>query len=952
MDLTKANKSQNEAINHLKGPLLIIAGPGTGKTYTLVKRATNLMKNHNIKPNNLMIVTFTNKAANEIISRISSELINNNIDYSLDEMYIGTFHSICLKLIKENVKFSNLADDFIVLDEFDQDYFIYRNIYKFRKIEGLDNFSDNLNNWDLSKKIKKYVNILNEELVDYNKLLNSTSPKIVLVGQILKLYEQLRKEQNVLDFSTIQTTFYKMLKENHELLLQLKEKIKHIMVDEYQDTNFIQEKIIFTLLNDEKNVCVVGDDDQGLYRFRGATIRNILEFPSKFDDECKIIKLEQNYRSEPGIIDFYNNWMSETKNDKYSFSWGKFRFKKNITSDKEIKNYDTTVSTILADSSKNESVEEKVLSLITTLKKDNKISDLNQISFLFNSVKNPNVLRMFDYLERNGINVYSPRSDLFFKRKEVQLLIGIIIKLFPVTGTEIFKSEEHYFDEIVNYYKICLKLADEEINKPENYELSKFVKQYAKEHLSLNKNLDYSYSGLIYKMFEFKPFSTILDTDLKMNTSDTRPIRNLSIFLKIIAKFELLNNISVITKNYIDKNTEKLFLEYLNFLYIGGLSEFEDDYVYAPSGCVSFLTFHQAKGLEFPIVIVGSLEKSPVKSYDDLIYEIEGTYFNRPKYEPIEDIKYFDFWRLYYTAFSRAKNLLILIGNKNSRGKEPSEAFKNLLLDLNDNLDISKFNFEESRELNIKRSYSFTSDVQIYDNCSVQYKFFRDLEFTPVRTGVAVFGQLVHKTLEDIHKAVMEDNTTINKNLAEEWFKKNYESISKREGSYLQNHTLKGALDQINNYIDVSSNYWLNAKQTEISVSLVKDRFILNGKIDLVVKNGTSYEIVDFKTEKKPILNSNDRKVDKHKNQLEVYTHLLENKLKIKVAKSHIYYTSESESNPNISFITDNESVKRTILKFEQIVLNIQDKKYYNRTTDTKICKNCDMRFYCKKYKE
>ena len=119
--------------------------------------------------------------------------------------------------------------------------------------------------------------------------------------------------------------------DNPPILEMLRSKITHIMVDEYQDTNFIQEQIVFLLAGNQKNICVVGDDDQGLYRFRGATIRNILEFPQKFQPgECKIIPLVINYRSNSNIVDFYNRWMVTTEGSKFKFDWGKFRYNKRI----------------------------------------------------------------------------------------------------------------------------------------------------------------------------------------------------------------------------------------------------------------------------------------------------------------------------------------------------------------------------------------------------------------------------------------------------------------------------------------------------------------------------------------------------------------------------------------------------------------------------------------------
>ena len=142
-------------------------------------------------------------------------------------------------------------------------------------------------------------------------------------------------EENLVDFSAIQTECYRLLIENPTILDVLRNAIKYIMVDEYQDTNYIQEQIVF-LLGTHENICVVGDDDQGLYRFRGATIRNILEFPSKFKDgKCKVVPLVVNYRSDSDIVDFYNKWMVTTAGAKFKFEWDKFRYDKRIVPHKK-----------------------------------------------------------------------------------------------------------------------------------------------------------------------------------------------------------------------------------------------------------------------------------------------------------------------------------------------------------------------------------------------------------------------------------------------------------------------------------------------------------------------------------------------------------------------------------------------------------------------------------------
>ena len=248
------------------------------------------------------------------------------------------------------------------------------------------------------------MNNLSEELVSAENLIQDDSAGISTVGQILKLYQEILTENNLLDFASIQVETYLLLKNNPAILKHLQKQITHIMVDEYQDTNFIQEQIVFLLAGDRTNICVVGDDDQGLYRFRGATIRNILEFPQKFaKNECKIFPLVVNYRSESEIVDFYNKWMSDTS--KNFFNWDKFRYDKKIVPHK---NSALQSPSVIKISSNNNQTEwhQKIFDFIKNLKESGKIDDFNQIAFLFSSVKNQKVIQLASFLESHGINVY------------------------------------------------------------------------------------------------------------------------------------------------------------------------------------------------------------------------------------------------------------------------------------------------------------------------------------------------------------------------------------------------------------------------------------------------------------------------------------------------------------------------------------------------------------------
>lgn len=951
-DFGNANEGQRQAISAANGPVLITAGPGTGKTYTLVQRAIYLIEECHIRPENLFIATFTEKAAKELITRITNELANRNITVNVNEMYIGTFHSLCLRVLKENIEYTRLRRNYRLLDDFDQKYIIFQNISRFRKIPQVDVLFANNGAWKQAVEICNYVNNLSEEMVSPEDLINDSDSAISCLGRILKTYRELLTENNLMDFSSIQIEAYQLLTENPEILKSIQAQITHIMVDEYQDTNYIQEQIVFLLAGSKQNICVVGDDDQGLYRFRGATIRNILEFPQKFKGgDCKIIPLTINYRSNSDIVDFYNRWMITTDGSKFKFDWGHFRYSKRIESHEQTKLKSPAVVKLAGVDDEDE-WHEQILQFISNLKTSGKLRDYNQIAFLFSSVKHLRVRALADFLEKNHINVYSPRSDMFFQRYEIQLAVGCLMLMFPryVQGLE-NGTYEFLLPEHQTYYRKCIILANEYLMKPENKELLKWLRRTGKNHVGLQGTTDYAYSGLLYQLFEYQPFSGILDTDMDVGVVDIRPARNLAKLSQIIGKFEYLHRIDVLNAKYIDVNTEKLFNLYFRLLLDGGITEYEDDSEYAPSGCVSFLTIHQSKGMEFPIVMVDSLGNVPRKQSNDLMLRIEEQYFRRPAFEPHDRTKYFDFWRLYYTAFSRAQDLLVLTCNEDKR--TPSKYFQDLYEELpsvrSKEFQLSEFDFKPIKDVNIKQTFSFTSHISVYETCALQYKFYKELEFIPVRAGAMLFGTLVHETIEDIHRAALRhEESDITPDNISSWFASNYDSLSKTEHSYLAEPQKEAALKQVLRYAERQQGDWSAIQQAEVDVSLVEPEYIIEGKIDLIKGEGDTVEIVDFKSERKPDMEKMRDKIEHYRRQLHIYAYLVEKRTGKKVSKMNLYYTGEENGVPTITFPYTKSAIEGTMATFDDTVHRIMKKDFHKCSNDANVCKNCDFRYYCK----
>ena len=954
LNTRQPNREQYEAITAADGPVLITAGPGTGKTYTLVQRTIYLIRECGVRPENIFLATFTDKAASELVTRITDEFASQNITANLNEMYVGTFHSLCLRILKEHLEHTRLRRNFRSLDSFDQQYMVYQNYGLFQEIEGFDSWHPSTRSrWRRAGDICTQTSKLQEELVSPESLMADSSPETAVTGRIYRTYLQLLEDGNMLDYSGMQTEAYRLLKENPDILAELQGKISHIMVDEYQDTNYIQEQLVFLLAGERQNICVVGDDDQGLYRFRGATIRNILEFPGRFaPGRCRTVSLVVNYRSNSDIIDFYNRWMSETEGDGFRFEWGNCRYPKEIKAQQKSTLKSSAVVKLTG--ADEEDWHEKLLDLILTLKRSGKIRDYNQIAFLFKSVKNSRVRELSGYLESHGVNVYSPRSDLFFDREEIRLAVGCLLLLFPDYLQAVKSGEARYLkSDHLSYYTDCGILAESTLEKPEYAGLSGWVRSSAESISRLSGAADWSFCGLLYRLFQYQPFAGMLDTDMTAGNRDLRPARNLAKLTQIMAKFEYLNNISVLNSQYLERDTESLFGIYLRLLYDGGIDEYEDDSEYAPSGCVSFLTIHQAKGLEFPIVIVGSLYDSPRNSPDGGMKRIEQKYFARQTFEPEEYIKYYDFWRLYYTAFSRAQNLLILSCYEDSR--TPARCFRDLYASLPETDDrehfrLEEFTFSPVKDTNIKESYSFTSDVSVYETCPLQYKFYKELEFSPVRENASLFGTLVHETIEDVHRAALrhEEDRITEENVTD-WFYANYLTLSHTRHSYLADPQLESARSQVLRYVERQKGDWSQVRDAEVDVSLVKPDYILDGKIDLIRGEGDTVEILDFKSEPKPDLSDREdrRRVDLYHRQLNIYAYLVEQRTGKKVSRLNLYYTSVKDGSPAITFPYEKASIDETVQEFDDTVHRIMNKDFRRCADNPRVCSNCDFRFYC-----
>ena len=978
-----STESQLKVILTTEQPLLVIAGPGAGKTKTLVDRVIHLVADLNVPASNIMVSTFTEKAAKELVSRISSLAHKLGVTIDISDMYIGTLHSIFLNILEDYRAHTSLSRNYRVLDDFEKQYLIFQNADRFNKIENLNLLVSGHFGWSFAKDIASLVSRPSEENLDLEKLSSCTDcATLPVLAALTKEYRALLAENNALDFSLIQTMMWELLKDEY-VLNDLRQKIQYLMIDEYQDTNRIQEQILLKLASPKNKICVVGDDDQALYRFRGATVENILRFQENFaKGECKKIELNDNFRSQKDIIAFYNKymkspWLSVDK-DGSTGNWEgengeQFRYDKTIrhakkTSEEE-ENYPGVIRVM--GNAKLDVWCKEVFDFITALKNKDILKNYNQIAVLSYSVKNDNTRNLAQYLEEHGIPTFSPRSDMFFERKEIRLAIGFYMFLFPKLIEDVLKPNPDYRkdDDVYSYYEDCAKCFGEEIRKDKAKHKSFliFATQKFKELANLAHNTDYAFADLFYQILQFPLFKELIDVELDSGVQDLRAAYNLAKFSQLLTRYEAMFNVNILPKE--KKNLhwllKQLFGNYLHFLYDGGLEEYEDFDMITPSGCVSFMTIHQSKGLQFPITIVSSLGRSPRKSFDTLDEDIAQYYHHKTPWEPLNRTKYFDFWRLYYTAFSRAQSLLVLSDLDTNRGERaerqrncPSKYFDAVYNDVPDWEELfAKGNtlpiLEEVKPSDVKHEYSFTSHILLYEACPLQYKFYRELEFMPVRNNSFLFGTLVHQTIEDIHKTVLEGRADeVTDERIDSWLAENYRQISKAENAYFSESSLRVVRKNIQNYVDFAKDDWQKVKEAEVPVTLQQEDYILEGKIDLVRGQGDTYEILDFKTGKKPDINDSESKerLTQYKRQLEIYAKIIHERTGKEISRLNLFYTGTTDESPIVSYKYENASVEKTIKDVTDVVHRIEAKDFaIKKKCNPKQCSECDFKYYCGK---
>ena len=605
--LDKLNERQKEAVLATEGPVLVLAGAGSGKTTVLVNRIAYMISEKHIRPWNILAITFTNKAAREMKDRIERLLGDTAKD-----MWIGTFHSVCVRILRSCIDLLGYSRDFVIYDTADT-----KTVMK-----------ECLRELDIDEKSFPVRNVLSiisnakNDLMDAATFENvyKSDYRMSIIAKIYYRYQTKLRKNNAVDFDDIILNTVKILSENPDVLSKYQDKFRYILVDEYQDTNNSQYLLINLLAQANRNLCVVGDDDQSIYKFRGANIGNILNFEDDYSDVQKIT-LDQNYRSTQNILDAANSVISNNKG-----RMGKSLWTSNGDGNK-----------VFVYTGTNEYDEARYIA--RQIKKHfDEQGSFSDCAILYRTNAQSRVIE--EMLMRESVP-YKVLSGLrFYDRKEIKDIIAYLRVVYN-------PNDDVSLARIINEPK--RKIGNATLEKARNiareketslYDVISHADDYPEFKTAIKKLL--GFSEIIQSIIKLKDTVTIEDlTGRILNDTGYMPalvmedttesktrIENLGEFISVITEFE---------KNEETGNTLGEFLENISLVSdIDGYDENEDSAV--------LMTIHSAKGLEFPIVFLSGLE--------------EGLFPGMRSMESDDDIE--EERRLCYVAITRAKEQLYI----------------------------------------------------------------------------------------------------------------------------------------------------------------------------------------------------------------------------------------------------------------------------------------------------
>ncbi|MDA8054265.1 MAG: ATP-dependent helicase [Thermoplasmatales archaeon] len=715
----RLDNNQKEVIRHGAGPLWVIAGPGSGKTDSIVFRCIKLLVVDKTPPASIVLTTFTEKAANNLQSRISQymqylitiESDLRSIDYN--RVRVGTLHGLCNDIMQE-FRFTGYQN-YRLLDEMEQKLFImehssaasvdetvyqdYDQIWRGLPFEfnGFDYLTER--KWSISSpsapnrhmRAKGLLTLFNRIVEDQ---LDTEVMRTVdgIWEALTKAYEEYR---NLLlgnyrcDFAHVQAKFLEFLGSSQAGLF-LKGNgtdqypgIRYVLVDEYQDTNPIQEEIYFRLTYSTQNLCVVGDDDQALYRFRGGTVDSMVNFENVCSSKwtgvaVKRIFLSTNYRSHPEITSFYDGYIRSF--EEMNLQGARVQGKPRLSHGSTIRGNFPAVA-IRRGKTANE-VAKFFVGFVRWLKDNGKIDDYSQCALLLPSTKRSrnNAGPFMDEMEAQGLPYYNPRSRSLLREDEVMIVLGGLLEIVDPDASAQSTIRFPAIQEISRDWRSAFDRT-----ASSNVELRQYIDQYAESirRKGPSASVGVNLLEIFYDLLNYFPLLQWID--------DPERSTHLGVISKVLDAYSnvpVADNHKVMLGSLYTSSApnqgisftwrKKFYYSLIGLLANEGLNEAEDEIETVQRGRIPIMTIHQSKGLEFPIVFVYGLSS---RKEDNAAVELENSFlrFRRnqpailPPFSTNQKAKQ-DIIRLFYVAYSRAQYALILLA-RSSEYRNPGIGF-------------------------------------------------------------------------------------------------------------------------------------------------------------------------------------------------------------------------------------------------------------------------------------
>ena len=973
-DNKKLNPEQIEAVEHGEGPLLIIAGAGTGKTTVITERIKWLIENGKTKPAEILALTFTEKAAREMEERIDVAL-----PYGYIQMWISTFHSFCDRVLKLEALHIGLNPNYHLMTESEAVQFFRKNLFKF----DLNYFRPLGNPTKFATGILQHLSRLRDEDVspeEYSlwvqeqrsnlKNKKQSTPEALEVTHyeelagIYQKYEALKAEEGVMDFANLIMNTLKLFRTRPNVLKQYQEKFKYILVDEFQDTNYAQNQLVILLAGKRQNLAVVGDDDQAVYRFRGAAVSNIIQFRKTYPN-TKIVVLTKNYRSTQEILDRAYTLVQYNNPDRLEV---KEKIDKKLVAERKIKGQ--PVIWVHRDRVENEadSVAKEIKSLVDS--GDYQYKDV-AVLVRANSHAEPFARAFGRY--RLPFQFLGPGQ--LFRQEEVKDLIAYLkvldnleddISLYRVLCAAPFSVDGRDVVSLTNFAKkynatlfetcefvagLSTRLADKNIVPPFISEqaktsILKFVKIVSK-HLKL---IPKETGGQI--LYYFLQDTGLLEAMISPQSEKAeRVMQNITKFFDKLKTYEArYENASV-----------HAIIDWIDLAIETGESPLAADFDWVANDAVSILTVHSAKGLEFSVVFLVNLvsqrfptiqrrEQIPIP--EKLIKEIlpEGDYH-------LEEER-----RLFYVGMTRARDRLYLTSANyygeakrekkvspfvsealGAEGK-PREEEKTI-----PQLSLLEWKKEPEKELlsmavsPLKVSYLSYSQIDTFELCPLHYKLKYLLKIGTPPTAAQSMGTSIHRVLQGFYHRRMQQGRVEKGDLLEllkiNWIAQGYKSREHEEQS----------LRRVTAFLE---NFYKNEYSLRQKPILLEENFNFSlgklkvgGKIDRVDDlGGGIIEIIDYKSGGKVP----DQKIIDKDLQMTIYA-MAATRIpsapfgrKPNEVKLSFYYFEEGRK---ISTARNEADLKETEDKILGIVSQIETSSF--KCSGSQFCLSCEYKMLC-----